>query len=118
MDSLERFQVKNIVLQPEAAQFRINGEPPALVVTITTAAQLREALAKRDRHIVIDNPELERQFRWLEFWQQSTLPFIALLMALLIAFAIERGYKLDTSIRHDWKLERTEGKLTLTPMQK
>ena len=37
---------------------------------------------------------------------------------VIIDFGIERGFKIDASVIHDWKIERTEGKITLTPYSK
>lgn len=89
-------------------------------MTVTNVSELRDALAKRDNSVVIDNPEIERKFAKLEFWQgrEGTYRWIALLMAVLAIFAISWNLKIEASLLHDWKLERTEGKLTLTPIQK
>src|SRR5262245_60066182 len=107
-------------ISAEGGTYRYSGNDAALFVTVTTATQLRDELIKRDTIIIIDNPELERGFRWLEFWQskQTTFLIVATLCAALSAYSISRGYKIDASLLRDWKLERIEGKLTLTPPQK
>ena len=74
------------------------------------------ALGQRTKPVIIENDRLERLFSVLLFWLKYGP--LALLVAYLIAFGIERGFKIDASLIHDWKIERTEGKITLTPYSK
>jgi hypothetical protein len=85
-------------------------------IRVTKADQLPEALGQRTKPVIIENDRLERLFSVLLFWLKYGP--LALLVAYLIAFGIERGFKIDASLIHDWKIERTEGKITPTPYSK
>jgi hypothetical protein len=112
-----RSVVENRVAQ--GGEYRFSGEPVALVITVFDSLALRDALKRRDAVIILGTPELECQFRWLEFWQskQTTFLIVATVLGMLSAYSISRGYRFEASLLHDWKLERTEGKLTLTPVK-
>src|SRR5262249_40393976 len=94
-------------IAPEAAQLTISGSPAA--IRVTRHEELPAALTQHTKTVVIENKSLERIFSMFLFW--SAVP----ILAGLIDCAIVRGYKINASLTHDWKIERTEGKITFTP---
>jgi len=90
-----------------------SGSARAEAVIVRKPEQLPAALGQRTQPVVIEDAGLERMFSAL--LSCSKVWFIGGLIAALVALAIERGYKIDASLIHDWKIERTEGKITLTP---
>ncbi len=89
----------------------------AEVIRVTRASELPAALAQRTARVVIDSEELEPSFARLERWKhrENTYRFIAVLIAALVAYAISQRYGVDASWHSTFKLERIDGKITLTP---
>src|SRR5712691_748439 len=81
-------------------------------VTVRNANQLREAIGKADRPIVIENRSLERMFvaflNVQKWW----------LLAAVVAYAISQGFQIK--FRHtEWKADRTiEREIILTPLNR
>jgi hypothetical protein len=106
------------VLRPETVHATTTFHAP--VLRVTRRDELSAALAQRTAPVVIDSEELEPTFARLERWQnrETTYRFIALLIAALLAFAISQRYGIDASWHSNFKLERIDGKITLTPSSK
>src|SRR5262245_13145591 len=104
-----------MVVHQAVAKFQGTGSlsADATVIHVTRPNELPAALGQRAKPVIIENDRLERVFSVLLFWLKYGP--LALIIASLIAFAIQRGFKIETSLIHDWKIERTEGKITLTP---
>jgi hypothetical protein len=86
------------------------------VLRITRRDELPAALAQRTKPVVIENDEIERRLSTLERWR--TTRFFGWLIAALIALAIAQQYKLDFGWSLNWKIDRLDGKITLTPPQR
>ena len=98
----------------------INVTLNPVVMRVTTTSELPSALSQRTNSVVIDNPELECKLSRIEFWQgrEGTYRFLGVLIASLLALAIAFQYKIDASWTRDSKLDRIDGKITLTPTNK
>jgi hypothetical protein len=92
----------------------------AAVLRVTRASELPSALAQRTAPVVIDSEELEPSFARLERWQsrEKTYRFIAMLIAALLAYAISQRYGIDASWHSNFRMDRIDGKMTLTPSGK
>ena len=86
------------------------------VLRVTRRDDLPSALAQRTKPVVIENDELARRLSVLERWR--TTRFFHCLIAALVALAIAQQYKLDFGWSLNWKLDRLDGKITLTPTQR
>jgi hypothetical protein len=108
--------IEHHVIVP-TAYVNVNLFAPALIVT--RASELAPALTQRERPVVIQNDELERKFSRVERWRdrENTYRFLAALIAGLLALAIAYQYKIDASWHSDWKMDRIDGKIALTPMR-
>lgn len=88
-------------------------------IVVKTITELAPALAQRTSPIVIDNDEIERRLTKLERWQKWKWEWwtfgIAALVAAVLAWAIAKDYKIDAKWHMQWKVERFDGRLTLTP---
>ncbi len=89
-------------------------------VSVTRPDQLAAALRQRSKPVVIENNDLERSFSRLEFWQgrEGTLRYVATLVVALLALAMALRYGIDFNWQRDWKLDRLDGRITLTPPHK
>jgi hypothetical protein len=110
--------VTHSVLIPMTGQSNLTVQ--AAVIRVTRASDLLSALAQRTAPVIIDSKELEPSFARLERWQsrEKTYRFIAMLIATLLAYAISQRYRIDVSWHTNFKLERIDGKITLTPSVK
>jgi hypothetical protein len=109
------------VIHPLTAQLSISSAVAvSAVVVVRNPSELREALRQHAKPIVIDDPKMERAFSRAMFWQgrEGTIRFVAILFAGVICLAIALGYRIDGSWSRDWKLDRLDGKITLTPSVK
>jgi hypothetical protein len=86
-----------------------------VVVRVTRPDELPAALAQRTKPVVINNAAIERSFSVFERWR--AVRFLGALLAAVIALAIAQRYKIDFSWSLNWKVERLDGKITLTPMR-
>lgn len=104
-----------MVAHQATAAWRGTGgfQADAQVVRVTRPDELPAALAQRTKQVVIENDRLERIFSTFLYW--STVWLFGGFLAWLIAFGIEHGYKIETSLIYDWKIQRIDGKITLTP---
>src|ERR1700687_1627684 len=80
--------------------------------------ELAPALRQREKPVVIENPEIERRFQRLMEWREARNWLVAFFGAGLIAYAISMNYKVEVGFEKDFKLERLNGKITLTPTGK
>ena len=89
-------------------------------VSVTRPDQLAAALRQRSKPVVIENNDLERSFSRLEFWQgrEGTLRYVATLVFALLALAMALRYGIDFNWQRDRKLDRLDGRITLTPPHK
>jgi hypothetical protein len=86
-------------------------------IVVRTSGELASALRQRKKLVVIENAEMEARFQKLLAWREARNWFVAVLGAGLLAYAISRDYKIEASFEKDWKIERSNAKITLTPPQ-
>jgi len=88
----------------------------APILTVTRVEQLAPALAQRQQPVVIDNPKIEQSLeRFYARERTIRMGIFAFLVGWIVQQAIAHQLKIDISLLHDWKANKTEGKLTLTP---
>jgi hypothetical protein len=87
----------------------------APVLRVTRRDEFPAALAQRTKTVVIDNAEIEHSLSSIERWRTVRFLGVGVLVAAVISLAIAQRYKIDFSWTLNWKIERLEGKITLTP---
>jgi hypothetical protein len=88
-------------------------------VVVRHGSELRAALAQHEKPVIVVDPKLERRFSQIAFWdgQEGTKRYFASLVAAILILALALGYGIDLNWKADWKLQRLDGKITLTPAQ-
>ena len=84
-------------------------------IVVTHPSELRDALAQRERPVLIEDRKLARWFQNLEFWRTVRLGIIATMIAWAIQQSIAHKYNIDVSLLYHWKTETIEGKVILSP---
>ena len=107
-----------MVAHQAAATFAGTSGFQADAIRVTRPDQLPAALAQRTKTVVIDNAEIEHSLSSIERWRTVRFLGIGVLVAAVISLAIAQRYKIDFSWTLNWKIERLDGKLTLTPHSK
>lgn len=100
---------------PKTGNLEVVGQ--AVTFVVTNASQLPDAL-KSKKQIVIDNTEIGNRFESLRGWQEARVWFISTCIAAVLAYAISRDYKLETSWQYNWRIHTIGGKVTLTPIER
>lgn len=90
----------------------------AEVIRVTRPDQLPSALAQKKKPVVIDDPKMAERFRSVQGWQEARYWFFGAIVLVLLGFAISRDYKIEVSWHRDWKVNTTDGKVTLTPIER
>jgi hypothetical protein len=88
-------------------------------ILIKRPSELAPALRQRAQPIVIENRDIEVKFRRYLFLERLTrvilIGSVAHMMMGALQKAIEKDFKIEASIWHEWKINKTGGSITLTP---
>lgn len=87
-------------------------------IIVRAADELAPALRQREKPVVIEDAELARRFQRLLEWREARNWLVAVIGAGLIAYAISMSYKVEIGFEKDFKLQKLNGKITLTPTGK
>jgi hypothetical protein len=93
----------------------VSGVKATGEIIVRTAAELPPALRQHEKPVVIEDAELARRFQRLLEWREARSWLIAVVGGGLIAYAISMNYKVEIGFEKDFKLQKLNGKITLTP---